>query len=170
MNMKYYKIYPPEYVDRDFSFNIKGNNNRVIEYFKFGNLESGFLRRPIVYLIYENIFEKELPNIMSSDFYYSGSGILLFSKKFYDEFHDILSIECEFFECLVNENKSDIYALNIKKYTNLLDNNGNFNCDLSNEIKFFARDINEPYFYVVTQDFLNLIGNEFKMQFLELKN
>lgn len=164
--MKYYKIFPPLYVNRDFSFNV--SNTRVIDYFKFGEIESGFLRMPVVNLKYETIFESELLNVLSADFYYSSSGILLFSKKFHDEFKGVLSNCCEFFKCSINGKESEIYALNIINYTMLLDDFGNFKP--SDKIDYLSRDLNEPYFYVVTQEFVNLLNGDFEMQFLEIKD
>ena len=76
--MNFYTIYPSEHVDRDFSFYLKGNQDKVVDYFKFNDSSTGFLKNPRINMTYDNDFEGNLDEILNTDFYYSASGILLF--------------------------------------------------------------------------------------------
>lgn len=81
--MKIYTIFPPENIDIDFSFNLKGNNkDEIIDYFKFNSGDS-FLKKPRINLTYNNEFESYVSTILNTDFYFSASGILLFSGRFF---------------------------------------------------------------------------------------
>lgn len=42
--MYFYKIYPSEYIDRDFSFDLKGKKEIIVNYFKF-DLSNQFLKK-----------------------------------------------------------------------------------------------------------------------------
>lgn len=53
--MNFYTIYPSVYIDRDFSFDSKGKQEIVIDYFKF-DLSNQFLKNPRINLDYDNIF------------------------------------------------------------------------------------------------------------------
>ncbi|KQF78703.1 hypothetical protein APC23_11035, partial [Acinetobacter baumannii] len=68
-----------------------------------------------------NIFSDQLNEILDTDFYYSSSGILLFSKRFFNEMKEVLADECDFYQCYVRNQEADIYAMYIKRKNNLLD-------------------------------------------------
>ncbi|EMC1590750.1 hypothetical protein CTY56_11600 [Acinetobacter baumannii] len=70
--MYFYKIYPSEYIDRDFSFDWKGKQEIIVDYFKFV-LSNQFLKNPRINLDYNNIFSDQLNEILETDFYYSSS-------------------------------------------------------------------------------------------------
>lgn len=53
--MNFYTIYPSEYIDRDFSFDLKGKQEIIVDYFKF-DLSNQFLKNPRINLDYDNIF------------------------------------------------------------------------------------------------------------------
>jgi len=46
-------------------------------------------------------FYDQLNEILDTDFYYSSSGILLFSKRFFNEMKEVLADECDFYQCYV---------------------------------------------------------------------
>lgn len=75
--MNFYTIYPSEYIDRDFSFDLKGKQEIIADYLKF-DLSNQFLKNPRISLDFDNIFSDQLNEILETDFYYSSSGILLF--------------------------------------------------------------------------------------------
>lgn len=79
--MSFYTIYPSEYIDRDFSFDLKGKKEIIVDYFKF-DLSNQFLKNSRINLDYDNIFSDQLNEILETDFYYSSSEILLFQKDF----------------------------------------------------------------------------------------
>jgi hypothetical protein len=112
--VNFYTIYPSEYIDRDFSFDLKGKQEIVIDYFKF-DLSNQFLKNPRINLDYDNIFSDQLNEILETDFYYSSSGILLFSKRFFNEMKEILEDESDFYKCYVRNEEPDIYAMYIKR-------------------------------------------------------
>ena len=86
--MQLYTIFPPKNINVDFSFNLKGNNkDNISDYFKF-NIDDSFLKKPLINLTYNDEFEFQLSEILDADFYFSSSGILLFSKNFL-KFHRI---------------------------------------------------------------------------------
>lgn len=166
--MKFYTIFPSKNVDRDFSFDLKGNRERVLDFFKFDDSSNGFLNNPSINLTYDQEFSIELNEILNSDFYYSSSGILLFSKRFYEKLNTELSSECEFFKCLINNLESDIYALSIKNKYIILDENEKIIEDINFSVKYIVKDEVKPYVYMVTDNFVKLVqDNKFKMQFLE---
>lgn len=166
--MNFYTIYPSKNIDRDFSFDLKGNQDRVLDFFKFGDSHSGFLKNPRINLTYDDDFNIELDEILNTDFYYSSSGILLFSKRFYERLNADLSSECEFFQCLVNSIESDIYALSIKNKVNILDENEKIGGDITFDINYILKDEKKPYIYMVTDNFVKMVkDNKLKMQFLE---
>ena len=53
--MYFYEIYPSEYIDRDFSFDLKGKQEIIVDYFKF-DLSDKFLKNPRISLDCGNIF------------------------------------------------------------------------------------------------------------------
>lgn len=164
--MIFYIIYPSEYNDRDFSFDLKGKQEIIFDYFKF-DLSDNFLKNPRINLDYDNIFSAQLNDILETDFYYSSSGILLFSKIFFNEMKEILEGECDFYKCYVRNEEADIYAMYIKRKNNLLDEDDFIKKDLATDDFFIARDTDKPYIYVVSQKFVNAINEfEFKMNFL----
>lgn len=165
--MSFYTIYPSEYIDRDFSFNLKGKQEIIVDYFKF-DLVNQFLKNPRINLDYDNIFSDQLNEILEMDFYYSSSGILLFSKRFFNEMKGVLVDECDFYRCYVINQEADIYAMYIKRKNNLLDEGGFIKNDLVIDDFFIARDSDKPYTYVVSKKFVNIVKKfKFKMNFLE---
>lgn len=62
-------------------------------------------------------FSDQLNEILETDFYYSSSGILLFSKRFFNKMKEILEDECDFYKCYVRNEEVDIYAMYIKRKT-----------------------------------------------------
>jgi hypothetical protein len=165
--VNFYTIYPSEYIDRDFSFDLKGKQEVIVDYFKF-DLSDNFLRNPRINLDYDNIFSDQLNEILETDFYYSSSGILLFSKRFFNEMKEILEGECDFYKCYVRNEEADIYAMYIKRKNNLLDEDDFIKKDLTTDDFFIARDTNKSYIYVVSQKFVDTINKfEFKMNFLK---
>lgn len=164
--MSFYTIYPSEYIDRDFSFDLKGSQEIIIDYFKF-DLSNQFLKNTRINL-YDNIFSDQLNEILETDFYYSSSGILLFSKRFFNEMKEILEDECDFYKCYVRNEEVDIYAMYIKRKNNLLDEDDFIKKDLVIDDFFIARDADKPYIYVVSQKFVDIINKfKLKMNFLE---
>ncbi|MDX7930589.1 hypothetical protein SJZ69_12630 [Acinetobacter baumannii] len=93
-------MYPSEYIDRDFSFELKAKQEIIVDYFKF-DLSNQFLKKPRINLDFDNIFSDQLNEILETDFYYSSSGILLFSKRFFNEMKEVLADECDFYQCYV---------------------------------------------------------------------
>lgn len=165
--MNFYTIYPSEYIDRDFSFDLKGKQEIAINYFKF-DLSDQFLKKPRINLDYDNIFSDQLNEILETDFYYSSSGILLFSKRFFNEMKEILEDECDFYKCYVRNEEVDIYAMYIKRKNNLLDEDDFIKKDLVTDEFFIARVTDKPYIYVVSQKFVDIINKfKLKMNFLE---
>lgn len=118
--MSFYTIYPSEYIDRDFSFDLKGKQEIIVDYFKF-DLSNQFLKNPRINLDYDNIFSDQLNEILETVFYYSSSGVLLFSKRFFNEMKEVLTDEYDFYRCYVRNQEADIYAIYIKRKNNLLD-------------------------------------------------
>lgn len=118
--MSFYTIYPSEYIGRAFSFDLKGRQEIIVDYFKF-DLSDNFLRNPRINLDCDNFFFDQLNVILETDFYYSSSGVLLFSKRFFNEMKGILEDECDFYKCYVRNEEVDIYAMYIKRKNNLLD-------------------------------------------------
>ncbi|CAI3109085.1 hypothetical protein MWMV2_MWMV2_00567 [Acinetobacter oleivorans] len=165
--MNFYTIYPSEYIDREFYFDLKGKKEIIVNYFKF-DLSDNFLKNLRINLDYDNIFFDQLNEILETDFYYSSSGILLFSKRFFNEMKEILEDECDFYKCYVRNEEVDIYAMYIKRKNNLLDEEDFIKKDLVTDDFFIARDTDQPYIYVVSQKFVDTI-NKFKlrMNFLE---
>lgn len=165
--MNFYTIYPSEYIDRDFSFDLKWKQEIVIDYFKF-DLSNQFLRNPRISLDYDNIFSDQLNEILEADFYYSSSGILLFSKRFFNEMKEVLADECDFYRCYVRDQEADIYAMYIKRKNNLLDEDDFIKNDLVVDGFFIARDTDKPYIYVVSKKFVDIVEKfKFKINFLE---
>lgn len=165
--MNFYTIYPSEYIDRDFSFDLKGKQEIAINYFKF-DLSNQFLKKPRINLDYDNIFSDQLNEILETDFYYSSSGILLFSKRFFNEMKEILEDECNFYKCYVRNEEVDIYAMYIKRKNNLLDEDDFIKKDLVTDEFFITRVTDKPYIYVVSQKFVDIINKfKLKMNFLE---
>ncbi|WP_336025720.1 hypothetical protein [Acinetobacter pittii] len=118
--MNFYTIYLSEYIDRYFSFDLKGKQEIIVDYFKF-DLSDKFLKNPRISLDCDNIFSDRLNEMLETDFYYSSSGILLFSKRFFNEMKEILEDDCDFYKCSVRNEEVDIYAMYIKRKNNLLD-------------------------------------------------
>lgn len=165
--MDFYTIYPSEYIDRDFSFDLKWKQEIVIDYFKF-DLSNQFLKNPRISLDYDNIFSDQLNEILETDFYYSSSGILLFSKRFFNEMKEVLADECDFYRCYVRDQEADIYAMYIKRKNNLLDEDDFIKNDLVVDGFFIARDTDKPYIYVVSKKFVDIVEKfKFKINFLE---
>lgn len=165
--MNFYTICPSEYIDRNFSFDLKGKQEIFIDYFKF-DLSNQFLKNPRINLDYDNIFSDQLNEILETDFYYSSSGVLLFSKRFFNEMKETFEDECDFYKCYVRNKKVDIYAMYIKRKNNLLDENDFIKKDLVKGDFFIARDTDKPYIYVVSQKFVDIINKfKLKMNFLE---
>lgn len=165
--MYFYTIYPSEYIDRDFSFDLKGKQEIIVDYFKF-DLSDNFFKNPRINLDYDNVFFDQLNEILETDFYYSSSGILLFSKRFFNEMKEILEDECDFYKCYVRNEEVDIYAMYIKRKNNLLDEDDFIKEDLATDDFFIARDTDKPYIYVVSQKFVDTINKfKLKMNFLE---
>lgn len=165
--MNFYTIYLSEYIDRDFSFDLKGKQEIAINYFKF-DLSNQFLKKPRINLDYDNIFSDQLNEIFETDFYYSSSGILLFSKRFFNKMKEILEDECDFYKCYVRNEEVDIYAMYIKRKNNSLDEDDFIKKDLVTDDFFIARDTDKPYIYVVSQKFVDIINKfKLKMNFLE---
>lgn len=165
--MNFYKIYPSEYIDRDFSFDLKGKQEIAINYFKF-DLSNQFLKKLRINLDYDNIFSDQLNEILETDFYYSSSGILLFSKRFFNEMKEVLADECDFYQCYVRNQEADIYAMYIKRKNNLLDEDDFIKNDLVIDDFFIVRDTDKPYIYVVSKKIVDIINKfKFKMNFLE---
>ncbi len=165
--MNFYTIYPSEYIDRDFSFDLKGKQEIAINYFKF-DLSNQFLKKLRINLDYDNIFSDQLNEILETDFYYSSSGILLFSKSFFNEMKEVLADECDFYQCYVRNQEADIYAMYIKRKNNLLDEDDFIKNDLVIDDFFIVRDTDKPYIYVVSKKIVDIINKfKFKMNFLE---
>lgn len=165
--MNFYTIYPSEYIDRDFSFDLKGKQEIAINYFKF-DLSNQFLKKPRINLDYDNISSDQLNEIFETDFYYSSSGILLFSKRFFNKMKEILEDECDFYKCYVRNEEVDIYAMYIKRKNNSLDEDDFIKKDLVTDEFFIARVTDKPYIYVVSQKFVDIINKfKLKMNFLE---
>jgi len=165
--VNFYTIYPSEYIDRDFSFDLKGKQEIAINYFKF-DLSNQFLKKPRINLDYDNIFSDQLNEIFETDFYYSSSGILLFSKRFFNKMKEILEDECDFYKCYVRNEEVDIYAMYIKRKNNSLDEDDFIKKDLVTDEFFIARVTDKPYIYVVSQKFVDIINKfKLKMNFLE---
>lgn len=165
--MYFYKIYSSEYIDRDFSFDLKGKQEIIVDYFKF-DLSNQFLKNPRINLDYDNLFSDQLNEIFETDFYYSSSGILLFSKRFFNEMKEVLLDECDFYRCYVRNQEVDIYAMYIKRKNNLLDEDDFIKKDLVVDDFFIARDNNKPYIYVVSKQFVDIVNKfKLKMNFLE---
>lgn len=165
--MSFYTIYPSEYIDRDFSFDLKGKKEIIIDYLKF-DLSDKFLKNSRINLDYDNLFSDQLNEILETDFYYSSSGVLLFSKRFFNEMKEILEGGCDFYKCYVRNEEADIYAMYIKRKNNLLDEDDFIKNDLVIDDFFIARDTDKPYIYVVSQKIVDTINKfEFKMNFLE---
>ncbi|EXD14340.1 hypothetical protein J479_3220 [Acinetobacter baumannii 1297] len=118
--MSFYTIYLPEYIDRDVSFDLNGEKEITVDYFKF-YLSDIFLKNPRINLDYDNIFSDQLNEILETVFYYSSSGVLLFSKRFFNEMKEVLTDEYDFYRCYVRNQEADIYAIYIKRKNNLLD-------------------------------------------------
>ncbi len=134
--MNFYTIYPSEYIDRYFSFDVKGKQEIIVDYFKF-DLSDKFLKNPRISLDCDNIFSDRLNEMLETDFYYSSSGILLFSKRFFNEMKEILEDDCDFYKCSVRNEEVDIYAMYIKRKNNLLD-----------EYDFIKKDlVTDDFFY-----------------------
>ena len=165
--MSFYTIYPSEYIDRDFSFDLKGKQEIIVDYFKF-DLSNQFLKNPRINLDYDNIFSDQLSHILETDFYYSSSGILLFSKRFFNEMKEVLEDECDFYKCYVRNEEVDIYAMYIKRKNNLLDEDDFIKKDLAIDDFFIARDTDKLYIYLVSEKFVDTINKfKLKMNFLE---
>lgn len=165
--MNFYSIYLSTHVDSDFSFDLKGKQEIIIDYFKF-DLSDNFLKNPRINLDYDNIFSDQLNEILETDYYYSSSGILLFSKRFFNEMKEILEDDCDFYKCYVRNEEVDIYAMYIKRKNNLLDEDDFIKKDLVIDDFFIARDTDKPYIYVVSQKFVDIINKfKLKMNFLE---
>ncbi|KIE84718.1 hypothetical protein SD67_14115 [Acinetobacter pittii] len=165
--MNFYTIYPSEYIDRDFSFDLKGKQEIIVDYFKF-DLNDKFLKNPIISLDCDNIFSDRLNEMLETDFYYSSSGILLFSKRFFNEIKEILEDECDFYKCYARNEDAHIYAMYIKRKNNLLDEDNFIKKDLAIDNFFIARDTDKPYIYVVSQKIVDIINKfKLKMNFLE---
>lgn len=165
--MSFYTIYPSEYIDRDFSFDLKGKQEIIVDYFKF-DLSNQFLKNPRINLDYDNIFSDQLSHILETDFYYSSSGILLFSKRFFNEMKEVLEDECDFYKCYVRNEEVDIYAMYIKRKNNLLDEDDFIKKDLAIDDFFIARDMDKLYIYLVSEKFVDTINKfKLKMNFLE---
>lgn len=165
--MNFYTIYPSEYIDRDFSFDLKGKQEITVDYLKF-DLSNQFLKNPRINLDCDNIFSDQLSEILETDFYYSSCGISLFSKRFFNKMKEILEDECDFYKCYVRNEEVDIYAMYIKRKNNLLDEGDFIKKDLVTDDFFIARDTDKPYIYIVSQKIVDII-NKFKlnMNFLE---
>lgn len=118
--MSFYTIYLPEYIDRDVSFDLNREKEITVDYFKF-YLSDIFLKNPRINLDYDNIFSDQLNEILETVFYYSSSGVLLFSKRFFNEMKEVLTDEYDFYRCYVRNQEADIYAIYIKRKNNLLD-------------------------------------------------
>ncbi|MBD0444021.1 hypothetical protein HPQ31_06770 [Acinetobacter nosocomialis] len=165
--MDFYTIYPSEYIDRDFSFDLKGKQEVIVDYFKF-DLSNQFLKNPRINLDYDHIFSDQLNEILETDFYYSSSGILFFSKRFFNEMKEVLADECDFYQCYVRNQEADIYAMYIKRKNNLLDEDDFIKNDLVIDEFFIVRDTDKPYIYVVSKQFVDVVNKfKFKMNFLE---
>ena len=165
--MSFYTIYPSEYIDRDFSFDLKGKKEIIVDYFKF-DLSNQFLKKPIINLDFDNIFSDQLNEILETDFYYSSSGVLLFSKRFFNEMKEVLAGECDFYQCYVRNQEADIYAMYVKRKNNLLDEDDFIKNDLVIDDFFIVRDTDKPYIYVVRKKFIDIVNKfKFKMNFLE---
>lgn len=165
--MNFYTIYPSEYIDRYFSFDLKGKQEIIVDYFKF-DLSDKFLKNPRISLDCDNIFSDRLNEMLETDFYYSSSGVLLFSKRFFNEMKEILEDDCDFYKCSVRNEEVDIYAMYIKRKNNLLDEYDFIKKDLVTDDFFIARDTDKPYIYVVSQKFVDVINKfKLKMNFLE---
>ncbi len=165
--MDSYKIYQSEYIVRDFYFDLKGKQEIIIDYFKF-DLSNQFLKNPRINLDYDNIFSDQLNEMLEKVFYYSSSGILLFSKRFFNEMKEVLAEECDFYQCYVRNQEADIYAMYIKRKNNLLDEDDFIKNDLVIDDFFIVRDTDKPYIYVVSKKFVDTINKfKFKMNVLE---
>lgn len=162
--MQFYTIYPCEDVNRDFSFDLKGNQRRIIDFFKFDE-NNGFLNFPTINLTYDEELSDFLEDTLSYDFYYSSSGVLLFSKRFYQQLNQQLALECEFYKCLINGAESDIYALRIKNKMSILDQEERPKSDI--HLSYIVKDDEKPYIYMVTDAFIQLVDEyNLKMNFL----
>lgn len=146
---------------------MKGKQEIAINYFKF-DLSNQFLKKLRINLDYDNIFSDQLNEILETDFYYSSSGILLFSKRFFNEMKEVLADECDFYQCYVRNQEADIYAMYIKRKNNLLDEDDFIKNDLVIDDFFIVRDTDKPYIYVVSKKIVDIINKfKFKMNFLE---
>ena len=149
--MKKFDLYP-KYADRKFAFFIKGQE-RATDFFKF-DLNDKFLKYPILSLDYDTEFEDEMLNVFKDDYYYTASGIMLFSKNV----SNILSVmdqNSTFYSCHVKNNPVDIFAL----YKNV---------ELQSE--YVIRDPTESTSYFFSELFINLIEeNHWNINYYELK-
>jgi hypothetical protein len=110
--MKFYTIYPSENVNPDFSFDVKSRQEKIIDFFKFDE-DTGFSKYPIINLTFDDDFKTEINLILKTDFYFSSSGILLFSQDFLDKVKNEIEKECNFYRCEINGQVSNIYAMHI---------------------------------------------------------
>lgn len=156
-------LFHPCHKNRDFSFFTKGNNlDDISDFFKF-NKNNKFLSKPRINLSYDSEFETQIQDILKDDFYFS-CDLLLFSKNFYEKSKDYLNEDCDFFQCLLRGQPSEIYALYIKNEFDIKNYDKN-----KNNRKIF-RDINKSHLYAVTDDFINFIKREkFLINYLELR-
>ena len=146
---------------------MKGKQEIIVDYFKF-DLSNQFLKNPRINLDYDNLFSDQLNEIFETDFYYSSSGILIFSKRFFNGMKEVLVDECDFYRCYVRNQEADIYAMYIKRKNNLLEEDYFIKNDLVVDGFFIARDNDKPYIYLVSRKFIVIVNKfKFKMNFLE---
>lgn len=133
-----YDIYPKS-ADRDFTFIVKAQE-RVRDYFIF-NLSENFLKYPILNLDYDENFKDSIFDTLNDDYYFTASGIILFSKKVVDILGK-LDENVIFYHCKLKNQPSDIFAL----YKSL-DNSSNY----------VIRNNDKPSSYFFSELFIELI-------------
>jgi hypothetical protein len=165
--MKFYTIYPSENVNPDFSFDVKSRQEKIIDFFKFDE-DTGFSKYPVINLTFDDDLKTEINLILKTDFYFSSSGILLFSQDFLDKVKNEIEKECNFYRCEINGQVSNIYAMHIINKKKLLETNNTINKNINQDDFFICKDISMPYFYLITEKFVNMVKEKkLKMNFLE---
>lgn len=137
--MTLYNIYP-KYADRDFSFIVKAQE-RVRNYFIF-DINRDFLKYPLLNLDYDDIFDHKTTNILNDDYYFTASGIILFSHRVVEILNQ-LDKNLIFYSCKLKNESSNIYALYKA---------------LDVESQYIIRTIEQPTSYYFGKLFIDLIN------------
>lgn len=160
-NMNLYSLYPQR-TNTSFAFYLKGNNiDTIRDYFVY-NETTDFLKKPRINLTFDTTFGKIIPDVLAKDFYFCSSSLWLFSSNFYEKANTFLQDDGQFFECLLNNEPCGIYTFYIQHSANL----ENIFHDKETTSAKILRDINEPYSYAVSQEFVDFCKkNKFKINY-----